>query len=123
MLVLTDIYAAGEQPIEGATAEALAKEIRSHGQKDVTYIADRESIPEHLAGIVKAGDIVITLGRRQHLAAGRRRWSSGWRDDLNLTDISIRGQLLYNEPMSRHTSLRVGGRPTCSPSRRTRTIC
>jgi UDP-N-acetylmuramate dehydrogenase len=37
------------------------------------------------------------------------RWSSGWRDDLNLIDISIRGQLLYNEPMSRHTSLRVGG--------------
>jgi len=62
LLVLTDVYAAGEQPIEGATAERLAKEIRRHGQKDVTHIANRELIPEHLAGIVKEGDIVITLG-------------------------------------------------------------
>ena len=60
--MLTDVYAAGEQPIEGATAERLAEETRRHGQKDVTYIANRELIPEHLAGIVKEGDIVITLG-------------------------------------------------------------
>jgi len=62
VLVLTDVYAAGEQPIEGATAERLAKEILSHGQKNVTWVADREQIPAHLAGIVQPGDIVITLG-------------------------------------------------------------
>jgi len=62
VLILTDVYAAGEQPIEGATAERLAAEIHRHGQKDVTWIADRELIPEHLAGIVREGDIVITLG-------------------------------------------------------------
>jgi len=62
VLILTDIYAAGEQPIEGATTERLADEIQRHGQKDVTWIADRELIPEHLAGVVKEGDIVITLG-------------------------------------------------------------
>ncbi|NJD92165.1 MAG: UDP-N-acetylmuramate--L-alanine ligase [Geobacter sp.] len=62
VLILTDVYAAGEQPIEGATAERLAKEIRRHGQKDVTHIANREEIPSHLAAMVKEGDIVITLG-------------------------------------------------------------
>lgn len=62
VLVVTDIYAASEQPIEGVTAEALANAIRKHGQKDVTYIADREAIPDHLAGIVRPGDIVLTLG-------------------------------------------------------------
>ncbi|NVO00649.1 MAG: UDP-N-acetylmuramate--L-alanine ligase [Geobacteraceae bacterium] len=62
VLVLTDVYAAGEQPIEGATAERLANEVRRHGQKDVTHIGDRTMIPAHLAGIVKEGDIVITLG-------------------------------------------------------------
>jgi UDP-N-acetylmuramate--alanine ligase len=61
-LVLTDVYPAGEQPIEGATAERLADEVSRHGQKDVTWIGDRELIPQHLAGIVKEGDIVITLG-------------------------------------------------------------
>jgi UDP-N-acetylmuramate--alanine ligase len=62
VLILTDVYAAGEQPIAGASAERLSREILSHGQKNVTWIADREQIPAHLAGIVKAGDIVITLG-------------------------------------------------------------
>ncbi len=62
ILILTDVYPAGEQPIEGATSERLASEICRHGQKDVTHIANRELIPEHLAGVVKKGDIVITLG-------------------------------------------------------------
>jgi len=62
ILVLTDVYAAGEQPIEGATAERLAQELRRHGQKEVTWLADREQIPSYLAGIVRGGDIVITLG-------------------------------------------------------------
>ena len=62
VLVLTDVYAAGEKPIEGATAERLATEIHRHGQKDVTWIGDRELIPEHLAGVVREGDILITLG-------------------------------------------------------------
>jgi UDP-N-acetylmuramate--alanine ligase len=62
VLVMTDVYSAGEQPIEGATADRLAEEISRHGQKDVSYIADREQIPSHLATIVKEGDIVITLG-------------------------------------------------------------
>ena len=62
VLVLTDVYAAGEQPIAGATAERLAAEILRHGQKDVTWIGNRELIPEHLSGVVREGDIVITLG-------------------------------------------------------------
>ena len=70
VLVLTDVYAAGEQPIEGATAERLAAEVRRHGQKDVTWIGNRELIPEHLAGIVLEGDIVITLGAGNIWQAG-----------------------------------------------------
>ncbi|NVN90882.1 MAG: UDP-N-acetylmuramate--L-alanine ligase [Desulfuromonadales bacterium] len=62
VLILTDVYAAGEQPIEGATAERLSAEILRHGQKDVTWIANRELIPEHLSAIVREGDMVITLG-------------------------------------------------------------
>jgi UDP-N-acetylmuramate--alanine ligase len=62
VLILTDVYPAGEQPVEGATAERLTAEILRHGQKDVTWIPNRELIPQHLLGIVKEGDMVITLG-------------------------------------------------------------
>jgi UDP-N-acetylmuramate--alanine ligase len=62
LLILTDIYPAGEKPIEGVTADLLAGRIKRHGQKDVTYIADRNAICDQLLGIVKTGDIVLTLG-------------------------------------------------------------
>ena len=62
VLILTDIYPAGEEPIEGVTAEALARSVRQHGQKDVTHIADREELVGHLQAILKPGDILLTLG-------------------------------------------------------------
>jgi UDP-N-acetylmuramate--alanine ligase len=70
LLVLTDIYAASEQPIPGVSAERLAEETRRHGQRDVTYIADRNDLPDYLASIVKEGDIVITLGAGNIWQAG-----------------------------------------------------
>jgi UDP-N-acetylmuramate--alanine ligase len=62
VLILTDIYSAGEEPIEGVTAEALARSVRQHGQKDVTHIADREELVGHLLEVLKPGDILLTLG-------------------------------------------------------------
>jgi UDP-N-acetylmuramate--alanine ligase len=70
ILVVTDIYAASEKPIEGVTAEALANAIRRHGQKDVTFIADREAIPDHLTRIVQPGDLILTLGAGNIWQAG-----------------------------------------------------
>ncbi len=62
LLVLTDIYPAGEPPIPGVTSEALWQSVRKHGQKDAVYIGDRQEIAGHLLKIVRAGDIVLTLG-------------------------------------------------------------
>ncbi len=62
LLVLTDIYPAGEPPIPGVTAEALWQSVRKHGQKDAVYIADRQEIAGHLLKIARTGDIVLTLG-------------------------------------------------------------
>jgi UDP-N-acetylmuramate--alanine ligase len=62
VLILTDIYAAGEEPIEGVSAEALAGRIRRHGQRDVTWIPEREKLYEHLERVLKPGDILLTLG-------------------------------------------------------------
>lgn len=70
VLIVTDIYAASETPIEGVTSEALAEAVRRHGQKDVTHIADREAIPEYLKGVIQPGDIVMTLGAGNIFQAG-----------------------------------------------------
>ena len=62
VLILTDIYPAGEAPIEGITAEVLAARIRRHGQRDVTWISDREKLCAHLESVLQPGDILLTLG-------------------------------------------------------------
>jgi len=61
-LIVTDIYAAGERPIEGITAESLFRGLREHGHKNAVYLPDRAEIVDHILEIVKKGDIVITLG-------------------------------------------------------------
>jgi UDP-N-acetylmuramate--alanine ligase len=62
-LVMMDIYAAGEPPIEGVTAAQLADAIRAHGHRDVVYLgSDRERLLRHLCETTRPGDLVLTLG-------------------------------------------------------------
>jgi UDP-N-acetylmuramate--alanine ligase len=62
-LVVMDIYAAGEAPIEGVSAAELAEAIRAHGHRDVTYLGrDRAGVIDHVIDISRPGDLVITLG-------------------------------------------------------------
>ncbi|MCB9597965.1 MAG: UDP-N-acetylmuramate--L-alanine ligase [Sandaracinaceae bacterium] len=62
VLLLADVYAAGEEPIEGASSEHLAEAIRKHGHRDVAWVGPCESLVEALAKRVEPGDVVITLG-------------------------------------------------------------
>ena len=62
VLILTDIYPAGEDRIEGIEAKNLFEGIRDYGHKDVSYFPDKREIVDHLLRIVRPGDLVITLG-------------------------------------------------------------
>ena len=63
VLIVMDIYGAGESAIPGVTAGDLAEGIRSHGHHDVTYLgSDRTRIVGHLCEIARTGDLVVTLG-------------------------------------------------------------
>ena len=63
VLVVMDIYPAGEEPIPGVNAADLADAIRAHGHRDVTYLGrDRARIVDHVIDISRPGDLIITLG-------------------------------------------------------------
>jgi UDP-N-acetylmuramate--alanine ligase len=62
LLVVTDIYPAREDPIDGITGELIASDSKRFGHKRVTYIQDINDVPEIVAGLIQAGDIVITMG-------------------------------------------------------------
>ncbi len=62
VLVITDIYPAGEEEIEGVHARHLFEGIREHGHRDVHYISDRHEILQYLLTVIMPGDLLITLG-------------------------------------------------------------
>jgi UDP-N-acetylmuramate--alanine ligase len=62
VLVVTDVYPAREEPIQGVNGELIVNAAKQFGHKDVHYVADKNNIPAFLKSIVKSGDIVITMG-------------------------------------------------------------
>jgi len=63
ILLLVDIYAAGETPIVGATGEALCEAISEKGQKiKPVFVAEPEQLPSVLSPLLREQDILLTLG-------------------------------------------------------------
>ncbi|MDQ0561394.1 UDP-N-acetylmuramate--alanine ligase [Rhizobium mesoamericanum] len=61
-IFLAPVYAAGEEPIEGANSEALVSRIKSGGHRDARFLPSPELLPEMVAEIAKPGDFVVLLG-------------------------------------------------------------
>jgi UDP-N-acetylmuramate--alanine ligase len=61
-LVLTEIYAAGEDPLEGVSSEALYQAMKRKGHMEVALVSDKAQIVEQLAVKLAPGDIALTLG-------------------------------------------------------------
>lgn len=62
VLVVTDVYPAREEPIQGITGELIVNAAKQFGHKDVHYVPDKREVPARLAEIVRENDIVITMG-------------------------------------------------------------
>ncbi|MBM4161807.1 MAG: UDP-N-acetylmuramate--L-alanine ligase [Ignavibacteria bacterium] len=62
VLVVTDVYPAREEPIQGVTGELIVDAAKRFGHKDAHYVPDKKQVPGYLKSIVKSGDIVITMG-------------------------------------------------------------
>jgi UDP-N-acetylmuramate--alanine ligase len=72
LLVLTEIYAAGEQKLPGIDAVSLASAVRAAGHRDVRFVAELEDLPDALVPELRAGDLVITLGAGSVSSVGPR---------------------------------------------------
>ncbi len=62
ILLLTDIYPAGEKPIKGVTGKALYEEISEFGHKNVIFEKNLEKIPAIIEKIAKPEDMIFVLG-------------------------------------------------------------
>ncbi|MGF1844089.1 UDP-N-acetylmuramate--L-alanine ligase [Vibrio clamense] len=62
VLIMLDVYAAGEKPIAGADGRALCRTIRSRGKIDPIFVPDAQTLPSVLANVLQDGDLVLTQG-------------------------------------------------------------
>ncbi|SFU29151.1 UDP-N-acetylmuramate--L-alanine ligase [Pseudoduganella namucuonensis] len=62
VLVLADVYAAGEQPIVAADGRSLAHAIRARGKTEPVFVENIADMPETIMNVVRDGDVVLTMG-------------------------------------------------------------
>jgi len=72
VLVLTDIYAAGEKPIKGVNSKTLLEAIKQHGQRRAYYHSDLATLSEYLLESIREGDLVLTLGAGDIVRVGEQ---------------------------------------------------
>ena len=108
VLYVTDVYPASERPIPGVTGATVANAVRQHGHRSVFYVPARHHLHRELARIAKKGDVILSLG-----AGDIHEEASKLVQDLEiaqaLREAMGAGEVRLYEPMSRHTTLRVGG--------------
>jgi UDP-N-acetylenolpyruvoylglucosamine reductase len=108
-VMITDVYPASELPIPGITGRTIVDEIVRHAHRGVAYQPHLQSVHRDVGNMLEAGDLVVSLGagniheQLEILAA-----------DLVIAEklkaiVGEEGEVRLHEPLSKHTTLRVGG--------------
>jgi UDP-N-acetylmuramate--alanine ligase len=62
IIIISDIYSAGEKPIEGVSADIIIKAIEKHEGRKAIYLPTRQEIVDYLARTARPGDMILTMG-------------------------------------------------------------
>jgi UDP-N-acetylmuramate--alanine ligase len=123
-LFLTDIYAASETPIEGINGCTLVETVLATGQPDVFYAPDTDQLAQRLASEARQGDLILVMGAgdiyrvaqnvAEKLSARRPTTAQPTNQPMNIKSdlnaiLSEKATIRANEPLARHTSLKIGG--------------
>jgi UDP-N-acetylmuramate--alanine ligase len=108
-VVVTDVYGSSEAAIPGVSGQIIAEEIATHGHCGVSYEPRLEWVHRAVGNMLESGDLVLSLG-----AGNIHEQLSALAADLviaeNLKEIAGEsGEVRLYEPLSKHTTLRVGG--------------
>ena len=109
VLVVADVYAASELPIEGVSGQTIIDAIAQQtGQERCTFQPRREQITYDVGRMLEPGDLVITLGAGNiHEQGAALAKDVAILDDLN--SVMGAGTIKLYEPLAKHTTMRVGG--------------
>jgi len=81
-VIVADVYAAGEKPIEGASRDDLVAAIKAHGHRNVQALTSPDALAKIVHDIAKPGDYVVLLG-----AGNITQWAYALPEDLAKLDL------------------------------------
>ena len=108
-IVVTDVYPASEPPIPGVSGQTIVDEIVRHGHRGASYQPQFERVHWDIGNTLNVGDLVLSLG-----AGNIHEQLSILAADLVIAEqlkaiVGETGKVRLYEPLSKHTTLRVGG--------------
>ena len=62
VLLVTEVYAAGETPIAGADGRAICRAVRTRGLIEPVFVERVDDLTDALKGVLRDGDVVVTMG-------------------------------------------------------------
>jgi UDP-N-acetylmuramate--alanine ligase len=62
VLLVTEVYAAGESPIAGADGRAICRAVRSRGQVEPLFVDKVDELAESLKDVIRDNDVIVTMG-------------------------------------------------------------
>jgi len=74
VVIIIPIYSAGERPIEGIDSRLILQGIRGQGHPQALYLGDKEEIIQYIEGIIRPGDLLLTLGAGDVWKIGEEIW-------------------------------------------------
>jgi UDP-N-acetylmuramate--alanine ligase len=108
LVYVTDVYAASEPPIEGISGNTIVTALQSHNHSGVLYVPKRSKLHREIGRIVEPGDIILSLGAGDvHEEA--TKLVKDLEISFQLREVMGAGEVRLYEPLSKHTTLRIGG--------------
>lgn len=105
---IANVYPAGEKPIPGVSGQTIVDAILANGHKSAVHQPDIMKIHQDAAAEIEDGDLILSLGAGNIHEAGARLLADLTTRDKLLEAMGPGAIRLY-EPLSRHTTMRVGG--------------
>lgn len=105
---VADVYAASEKPLPGVSGATIVESLKSHGHPSASYVPEVTKIYREAALLIEDGDLVISLGAGNiHEAGTLLAQDLATREKL--LSVMGPGNIRLHEPLSKHTTMRVGG--------------
>lgn len=110
LVFITDIYAASEMPIENVNGKGLSEAIKKSGKVEkVEFESNLQTLRKRVSREMQPGDLLLTLGAGNiHQVALSLAQELNWFSEMGKL-IGSDSKILRQEPMSKHTSMRIGG--------------